>query len=714
MIFRPCAGLSQSGCNPPDLEIEGLPESVCILDQPYSLNGIPTGGQFYINGLSANQLNPEQLGSGSHVVTYLYVYETGCPPVNLSRIIEVLPLPNLIPVHDTLTCYSPEVTLEVLSENPDISLTWMGPNGFISDETSPIVDQAGVYFAVAGTGECSDTAIVEILENMASPRGITANGGNLNCQTANLQLSLDSSYSDYSYLWNGPMGFSSNEPEPIVQDTGNYIVNIIDLRNGCDTSLSVEVLPPVDVPEITIIQQGALTCVQDSISLSGLTESEDLEFEWKNENVIIGNHRQIWVTVPGQYILTAISPSGCETSTAIMVDANWEPPEINIFTQQESVISCFNPQVVLSYQSDVQSHLLEAWWLNRNGSRISSEEQLTVAEAGQYFLIGSRTDNGCIDTTVFQIAADTVTPVAVASMIHPLDCETLLAVLSGDGSSMGEEYSYSWQSNNDGQIFSSDSIITVVDQTGSYILEVTDETNGCSADAEVTVLEEEFNPEGLNIDVLGPSCNDDLGSIEIHHSGPEVYLFSLEREIFSSQASFSSLFSGNYLLRIQNSKGCEFDTILSVPTLSDFEVMLQDEAKINLGSSILISPEFNLPPNISVQSIRWYKLDSLICDNCTEIEVNPEETTRYRVLAEATNGCIAEDEILIIVGNKRRIYLPNAFSPNQDGVNDFFILREEVISASSIPSRFLTDGEALYLMQALSLPMLKPLDGMAV
>jgi len=36
------------------------------------------------------------------------------------------------------------------------------------------------------------------------------------------------------------------------------------------------------------------------------------------------------------------------------------------------------------------------------------------------------------------------------------------------------------------------------------------------------------------------------------------------------------------------------------------------------------------------------------------------------------NGCTASDKITVIVENNRKLFVPNAISPNNDGVNDYF------------------------------------------
>jgi gliding motility-associated-like protein len=63
----------------------------------------------------------------------------------------------------------------------------------------------------------------------------------------------------------------------------------------------------------------------------------------------------------------------------------------------------------------------------------------------------------------------------------------------------------------------------------------------------------------------------------------------------------------------------------------------------------------------------------LICNYCPVVEVNPKQTTCYTLKGENEFGCVAYDEVCINVTKDWNVYIPNAFSPNDDSDNDVFI-----------------------------------------
>ncbi|MBK8703006.1 MAG: gliding motility-associated C-terminal domain-containing protein [Saprospiraceae bacterium] len=63
------------------------------------------------------------------------------------------------------------------------------------------------------------------------------------------------------------------------------------------------------------------------------------------------------------------------------------------------------------------------------------------------------------------------------------------------------------------------------------------------------------------------------------------------------------------------------------------------------------------------------------CSDCPHPLVAPTSTTIYSLVVTDENGCVASDTLKIDLLPALRIYAPNAFSPNSDGINDVFYLQ---------------------------------------
>jgi gliding motility-associated-like protein len=106
------------------------------------------------------------------------------------------------------------------------------------------------------------------------------------------------------------------------------------------------------------------------------------------------------------------------------------------------------------------------------------------------------------------------------------------------------------------------------------------------------------------------------------------------------------------------------------------KVLQPDSLKIDLGTDItlLYGDSVVLTPKSPFQmtKIRWTPKASLSCDTCQFVIAKPKTTTTYRVSVWDENGCIATDDIQLIINKIRRVFIPTAFSPNVDGTNDLF------------------------------------------
>lgn len=129
---------------------------------------------------------------------------------------------------------------------------------------------------------------------------------------------------------------------------------------------------------------------------------------------------------------------------------------------------------------------------------------------------------------------------------------------------------------------------------------------------------------------------------------------------------FNSLESGPHLLTFLDAVGTTVMLEVIVPAPSALFLDLGDDHSIDLGQSLTLSPVTNFTANTWV----WTPPDYLDCDACPAAVTTPQADITYTVVATDANGCTATSEVSITVTKVRRIYVPNAFSPNNDGIND--------------------------------------------
>ncbi len=230
---------------------------------------------------------------------------------------------------------------------------------------------------------------------------------------------------------------------------------------------------------------------------------------------------------------------------------------------------------------------------------------------------------------------------------------------------------------------------------GTYTVTITDDFN-CPHTATVALTE----PSKLALKAASedPECeNPASGEIEIMsmQGGTAPYQYRLKgKTSFSQEMSFSNLAAGDYLLNAKDANECPMDTTLVIVAPEIIDLVYDSLILLELGDMY----DLDVVSSGTPQTITWTtNTESLSCTDCLDAVASPTESTEYTLTVTSKDDCATTVNLAIKVSKERDVFIPNVFSPNADGVNDYFSIfgGPEVASVDhfSIYSRW---GELLY------------------
>jgi len=225
-------------------------------------------------------------------------------------------------------------------------------------------------------------------------------------------------------------------------------------------------------------------------------------------------------------------------------------------------------------------------------------------------------------------------------------------------------YMYNWS---DGQTGAQSTQLSAQNYTVSILDAV-----GC----EVVYDFQMSSPPALepNIDFIDPSC-DGFNSGEILVTdvlgGVMPYQYSLDGINFSSDSLFAELLEGTYEVFVQDANACIVSETGSITAPQIPVISFSEDLSIFLADSATIIPLLN---DIDILSLMWTPSEYLSCNDCLEPTTTAVNDITYTLSVTSVDDCTDEASIDVIIDKRRRIYIPNIFSPNGDSVNDFFYL----------------------------------------
>jgi len=478
--------------------------------------------------------------------------------------------------------------------------------------------------------------------------------------------------SGYTYNWTPSTIAASNSPIAQNLPSGNYQLNVVD-DNGCqlDTSLLLNDPAQIVIDNVTITDelcQG--DCQGEIVVSSSLAATFEISGPSGTFNNTTGSFSNL---CSGNYTVTVYDANNCSNTQPEVVGSQ---SPINISISNDTTI-CVGGAAIVSASANGGVGALSYTWDNSlptTASNVVSPNQSTV------YSVFATDANGCVSSPASVLVSlhPSLSVLAFSDQaICPGEAASISAIGSGGN---GGPYNYIW---NQGVGVGATHTVSP-SYTTTYTVSVTDGCETPSESADVTITVNSVPNPDFTVDTTDLCSPGEFTFTEVNTNANYSCLWEFGNGYISidcGTVSYEYQQPGCYdvSLTVTSDSGCV--NSITYPQLVCVHEYPEPGFEFGPQPTSFVSPEITFVNTSSSNSVSYYWTfgsQGVLGDTTSEnpvfgfpnqgpgtYEVCLVATTQYNCADSVCQDVVIDDEFLI--------YVPNAFTPDGDGINDVFL-----------------------------------------